>query len=161
MAGRFLSQRDINTFEKFNRELLGDLDASKDGIVNQKVTVYKISVQDTKVNMYGESSAGKIYKPGVQIACLIEAEEVDFNTDEFGPDLRQNGIFRFLRQSLIDISLVVELGDIVDWNYAHWEIASIGENQLIGGQFDQNWAVICSAHLIRKSALNIEQIRSI
>ena len=36
MAGRFLSQRDINTFEKFNRELLGDLDASKDGIVNQK-----------------------------------------------------------------------------------------------------------------------------
>jgi len=161
MAGRFLSQRDINTFEKFNRELLGDLDASKDGIVNQKVTVYKISVQDTKVNMYGESSAGKIYKPGVQIACLIEAEDVDFNTDEFGPDLRQNGIFRFLRQSLIDISLVVELGDIVDWNYAHWEVSNINENQLVGGQVDANWAVICAAFLVRKSNLQIERIRSI
>ncbi len=161
MAGRFLSQRDINTFEKFNRELLGDLDASKDGIVNQKVVVYKISAQDTKVNMYGESSAGKIYKPGVNIACLIEADDVDFNTDEFGPDYRQSGIFRFLRQSLIDVSLVVEIGDIVDWNYAHWEVSNINENQLVGGQVDANWAVICAAFLVRKSNLQIERIRSI
>ena len=161
MAGRFLSQRDINTFEKFNRELLGDLDASKDGIVNQKVVVYKISAQDTKVNMYGESSAGKIYKPGIQIACLIEADDVDFNTDEFGPDYRQSGIFRFLRQSLIDISLVVEIGDVVDWNYAHWEINSIGENQLIVGQTDYNHSIVCNTFLNRIAHLNIERVRSI
>ena len=65
--------------------------------------------------MYGEAAAGKIYKPGVEVACTISADDFDYNTDEFGPDLRQNAVFSFLREQLIDAGLRPELGDIIDW----------------------------------------------
>ena len=45
--------------------------------------------------MYGESSTGKSWKAGVTLKCLIDAEDFDFNTDEFGADRQQNASFSF------------------------------------------------------------------
>ena len=42
MAGRFLPQKDRDFFERINKELVGDLKQSKDGIINQKIV--KISI---------------------------------------------------------------------------------------------------------------------
>ena len=64
MAGRYYPQKDIDTFDKFNKELIGNLASGQDGIINQEVVVYKISANDTEVNMYGETSQGKVFKPG-------------------------------------------------------------------------------------------------
>ena len=161
MASRYYPQKDINTIKRFNQELIGDLAVGKDGIINQTVVVYKVSVYDTETNMYGESAEGKVYKPGVQLACLITADEQTTTTDEFGPDLQQTGLFSFVRQSLVDISFVLEIGDIIDWNSGYWEISSINESQFVGGQTDFNHSVVCNAFLVRISHLNIERIRSI
>ena len=161
MASRYYPQLDIDTFDKFNKELVGDLSTSKDGIINQEVIIYKISAQDTEVNMYGETAEGKIYKPGVQVTSLISADDQTTTTDEFGPDLQQTALFSFVRQSLKDISYVVEIGDVVDWNSGYWEISSINENQFVGGQTDFNHSVVCNAFLVRISSLNIERVRSI
>tara|TARA_B110000196_G_C20683684_1_gene447604 strand:+ start:43 stop:528 length:486 start_codon:yes stop_codon:yes gene_type:complete len=161
MASRFYPQKDIDTFDKFNKELVGDLNSNKDGIIYQPVVIYKVSVYDTEVNMYGESSDGKVYKDGVQVTALITADDQTTTTDEFGPDLQQTSLFSFIRQSLVDISYVVEIGDIIDWNSGYWEISSISENQLIGGQTGNNHSVVCNAFLQRISNLNIERVRSI
>ena len=161
MASRYYPQKDLDTIDKFNRELLGEPNLSKDGIINQTVVVYKVSVYDTESNMYGESAEGKVYKPGVQVTALIDAEDQTTTTDEFGPDLQQTALFSFVRQSLVDISYVVEIGDIIEWNSGYWEISSISENQLVGGQTDYNHSVICNSYLQRISTLNIERVRSI
>ena len=161
MPSRFYSKKDTDTFDKFNKELVGDLNTSKDGIIYQPVVIYKISATDTEVNMYGESSDGKVYKAGVQVSCLVAAEDQTTTTDEFGPDLQQSAVFSFIRQSLVDINYVVEIGDIIDWNSGYWEISSISENQLTGGQTDYNHSVICDAFMLRISSLNIERVRSI
>ena len=161
MAGRYYPQKDIDTFDKFNKELVGDLNSGKDGVINQLVVIYKISAYDTEVNMYGETADGKVYKPGVQLACLVTADEQSTVTDEFGPDLQQTGLFSFVRQSLVDISLVLDIGDILDWNSGYWEITSINESQIVGGQTDYIHSVICNAFLVRMSNLNIERVRSI
>ena len=159
MASRYYPQLDIDTIDKFNKELVGDLYTSKDGIINQEVIIYKISAQDTEVNMYGETSQGKVFKPGVQVVCIIDAEDQTTTTDEFGPDLQQNVVFSFVRQSLVDISYVVEIGDIVEWNSGYWEISSVNENQLVGGQTGNNHSIVATAHLTRLSTLNIEEHR--
>tara|TARA_R110000737_G_scaffold330508_1_gene346215 strand:+ start:28 stop:513 length:486 start_codon:yes stop_codon:yes gene_type:complete len=161
MASRFYPQKDIDTFDKFNKELIGDISSGKDGIIYQPVVIYKISAVDTEINMYGESSAGKVFKDGVEISALITADDQTTTTDEFGPDVQQTALFSFIRQSLVDISYVVEIGDIIDWNSGYWEISSISENQLIGGQTDYNHSVICNTYLQRMSSLNIERVRSI
>ena len=161
MAGRFLPQRDLDVFTRVNKELIGDIRLGKDGIINQQVVLYKVSVQDTNTNMYGEAAGGKRWKDGVKFACLVDAEDFDWNTDEFGPDDQQNASFHILRQSLIDLSLVPEIGDIIEWNWAYFEINTINENQLIGGQQDNNWSVTCGTFRTRFSNLNIERIRSI
>ena len=161
MPGRFYSQKDIDTFDKFNKELVGNLSTEQDGIINQPVIIYKVSVTDTEVNMYGETSQGKVFKPGVQIVALVNAEDQTTTTDEFGPDLQQNAEFSFIRQSLVDINFVVEIGDVINWNNGYWEISSINENQLVGGQTDYNHSVVCNTYLIRISHLNIERVRSI
>ena len=114
MASRFYPQKDIDTFDKFNKELVGDLSSGKDGIIYQPVVAYKISAVDTETNMYGETSQGK-----------------------------------------------VEIGDIIEWNTGYWEISSISENQLVGGQTDYNHSVVCNSYLQRISTLNIERVRSI
>ena len=133
MAGRFLPQRDLNVFERVNKELIGDLQHGKEGIINQEVVLYKVSVQDTKTNMYGEAQGGKKWKDGIKFACLVDAEDFDYNNDEFGADEQQNATFNILRQTLIDLSVVPE----------------------------NNWAVTCNAYRVRFSSLNLERIRSI
>ena len=162
MAGRFLPQRDVDLITRVSRELVGDKQNSKDGIINQTVVVYKPSLQESATNMYGEAAGGKkVYKNGVQMAALITADDFDFNEDEFGPDANQTATFSFIRQSFIDASMVLEIGDLIDWNYAYFEVGSVNENQLIGGMFDQNFSVVASTFLIRKSSIQIERSRSI
>ena len=51
MGSRFYPQKDIDTFDKFNKELVGDLSSGKDGIIYQPVGIYNVSVYDTEVNM--------------------------------------------------------------------------------------------------------------
>ena len=162
MAGRFLPQRDVDLITRVSRELVGDAQNSKDGLINQECVVYKPSLQESAVNMYGEAAGGKkVYKDGVQMNALVAADDFDFNTDEFGPDAQQNVVFSFLRQAFIDASMVLEIGDLIDWNYGYFEVGSINENQLIGGMFDQNFSVIATTFLIRKSSIQIERVRSI
>ena len=162
MATRYFSQNDQDFFDRVNNELIGDLPSNQDGIINQTIVIYQHAIQETKTNMYGEAAGGKkVYKDGVQMNALIDAEDFDFNTDDFGPDANQTATFSFLRQSFIDASLVLEIGDLIDWNYGYFEVGTINENQLIGGQFDQNYSVIANSFLVRKSSIQIERIRSI
>ena len=156
-TSRFFAQKDIDTFDKFNKELVGDLYTEKDGVISQKVVIYKVSVYDTEINMYGETASGKTYKPGVQVSALIEAEDQTTTTDEFGPDLQQNALFSFVRQSLKDISYVVEIGDIVDWNGHYYEMNSVTEPQLIVGHQNYKHSIIAVAHRSRLSSLQIEE----
>ena len=161
MAGRFLSTRDNDFFHKVNKELLGDSFRSKEGIINQEVTIYQLDERETPVDMYGEAASGKSWKPGVTLKCVIDAEDFDFNTDEFGPERNQNVTFAFLRDSVLESKTVISLGDVVNWNYAYWTISSLNENQLIGGMQDQNFSVVATAYLTRLSSLGIEQVRAI
>ena len=49
---RYYGKKDLDTFDRFNKELIGDLNNANSGIIDQTVIVYKISANDTETNMY-------------------------------------------------------------------------------------------------------------
>ena len=65
----FGGQRDISLFRHLNRELMGN-------IITQQCAFYKYKVEETNVNIYGESAQEKYYMGpvllnGYLIVCLI------------------------------------------------------------------------------------------
>ena len=160
MASRFWPLRDTELAKRFNDELVGNAKDGKDGIIGQEVILYRVSVYETSTNMYGEADKGKVYEAGVKLSCIIEAGDFDWNNDEFGPDTRQEVSFYFQRDMLIDVNFRPDIGDIVSWNNGYFEINGTNENQLVGGDYNKNWSISCTAFLTRVSNLNIEETRA-
>jgi len=159
MAQRYYGAKDLATIEKFNRELLGEPNKSDDGIIDQFVILYRTSVYETDTNMYGEASEGKVYKQGIKLPCIVNAEDFDFNYDEFGADNKQTATFAFQRAYLVDVNVKPDIGDILKWNEGYFEVNSYNENQLVGGDPDKSHSIVVSAHLVRMPTNNLEEYR--
>ena len=159
MAQRYYGAKDLATIEKFNRELLGEPNISDDGIIDQFVILYRTSVYETETNMYGEASEGKVYKQGVKLPCVVDAEDFDFQYTDFGPDNKQNVSFAFQRAYLVEVDLKPDIGDILKWNEGYFEVNTYNENQLIGGNPDNSHSIVVSAHLTRMPTTNLEEYR--
>ena len=159
MPQRFYGNKDLATFEKFNRELVGEPNIDDCGIIDQFVILYRTSVYDTETNMYGEASEGKVYKQGVKLPCIVNAEDFDFNYDEFGADNKQTATFAFQRAYLVEVNIKPDIGDILKWNEGYFEVNSYNENQLIGGDPDKSHSIVVQAHLVRMPTNNLEEYR--
>ena len=159
MPQRFYGSKDLATFEKFNRELLGEPNIDDCGIIDQFVILYRTSVYDTETNMYGEASEGKVYKQGVKLPCIVNAEDFNFEYDDFGPDNRQNVKFAFQRAYLVEVNLKPDIGDILKWNDGYFEVKDYNENQLIGGDPTKSHSIVVTGHLVRMPTTNLEEYR--
>ena len=160
MASRYWPTRDTNLAKRFNDELVGNLKDGSCGIIGQEVILYRVSTYETETNMYGEAGGGKVYEAGVKLSCIIDAQDFDFELNEFGPDSRQEATFSFQRDMLIDVNFRPDIGDIVSWNHGYFEINGTNENQLVGGDYNKNWTISCTAFLTRINSLNIEESRA-
>ena len=170
--------RDVSLFRHLNRELINN-------IIEQKVGYYKLNLDKTEANIYGESTK-KTYNDPVLLNCLIERGDTDPKTDELGMDVTRNMKFRFLRDDLagIDLStelgadgrgftynIVPEVGDVILWNNDFYEVNNANENQLIVGKdpsysyasqtddYGSSWSIILECFYIRPEKLGITQSR--
>ena len=97
----------------------------------------------------------KVYYPGVEISCLVESDPQSTSYEGFGPDVKKGTIFRFHQKLCETKEIYPEVGDIVLWENAFFEISNIVENQFLGGQPEKNYSLLSNAHMTRKSKLNI------
>jgi hypothetical protein len=145
---RFALSRDIKFFESIARELV-------DVVVETSVVLYKLIIEDSKTNLYGES-LNKTYYQGLECTALIERESSTTEYEGFGADKNQLVEFRFNRFTLEDKGFYPEVGDIIFHNNAYFEIDNIREDQLIGGQVDNKFSIICSTFMTRRSTIQTE-----
>jgi hypothetical protein len=118
----FGSARDISLFRHLNRELLWD-------VITQQCVYYKLNLNQTKVNMYGESAGEKFYEAPVLFNALISREAQTRSVDEFGVDFSWDVEFRFFLDDLVDANLVPEVGDIIMYQEGYWEVDNTNANQ--------------------------------
>ena len=147
----FVPQKEIDVIDSMNEELI-------DEIIGQSVDIYKVSIDNTDENIYGESTT-KYYEVGFRVNCLINFEEPEVTQDEFGADINSNIELYFQRNNLSSGSLnfYPEMGDIVDWNDFYWEINGTTEPQLIAGHEGYKHNIVATAHRARLSSLQIEE----
>ena len=147
----FIPQKEFDLINVMNEELIDEL-------VGQSVDIYKVNVEKTDENLYGESTT-KYYDIGFRVNCLIDFTEPEIIQDDFGPDLNSSITMYFQRENLSSGSLnfYPEMGDIVDWNNFYWEINGTTEPQLFAGHPNFKHNIVASAHRSRLSSLQIEE----
>ena len=147
----FMPQKEFDLINSMNEELI-------DEIVGQSVDIYKINVENTEENLYGESTT-KYYEVGFRVNCLILYNEPEIEQDEFGADNNATLEMYFQRENLASGSLnfYPEIGDIVDWNDHYWEINGTTEPQLFAGHPNFKHQIKATAHRSRLSSLQIEE----
>jgi hypothetical protein len=122
------SQRDISLFRKVNRELMGN-------VMSQQCVYYKLKLNETKVNMYGEAAGSRYYFEPVILFSRIQRSEQEYPADDLvGVDFQWGIDFKFLRDDLVDANLVPEVGDIIMYNEGYYEVHTTNANRFITGK---------------------------
>ena len=159
----FGSNRDFDLLVNINRELLKD-------IIEQEVIYYKINLDQTVANLYGESLSKTYFVPA-KLNCLITRGDQVIDIQEFGPDSGREASFAFLREDLKDVSIVPEVGDIIQWHRDFYEVDTVRENQLFlgrdnnynlasyGNGFGSTISIIVDCHLTRADRVGIAEVR--
>lgn len=157
----FGGKRDVSLVHSVNRELIMD-------IIDTEVAIYKIALNETETNLYKEAE-NKVYMQPIKIPCLINRSESVFDIDSvaLALDYTQEVQFYFLQDILQEVNLVVEVGDVVEYNGEYYEIDSKSENQFFLGKNEQysfagpNWgnsiSIVVNAHLTRRTRINVEE----
>tara|TARA_S200002703_G_C3769294_1_gene236869 strand:+ start:195 stop:704 length:510 start_codon:yes stop_codon:yes gene_type:complete len=165
----FGTQRDVSLVRSINRELMGD-------IITQQCAVYKLNIEETRVNIYGESSGAKYYEEPVLLNVLLERGDQTYNSSDMGVDYTRDVEFRFFRDDLVDASLVIEPGDILLYYESYFEVDNVIDNQLFVGKdprypyntnpinpgledFGSNLSIICKAHYTSADRVQITRER--
>ena len=146
---KFLQTRDIEFFKSIAREVVDD-------VIQNTIVLFKINMNETKVNIYGEAM-NKTWYPGVEVFALVDKEPESVRYEGFGSETDQNVTFKLDRWMLEEKGIYPEIGDIINWNDGYFEVDNTNEIQLVGGQTYNNFSVVCSTFMVSKSNLNIEE----
>ena len=134
----FGRQRDINLFTTINRELLGD-------VITQQCAFYKYVLEKTTINIYGEAAEGAYYDGPTLFNCLIQRQDQQFPESDIGVDFKWGIDFKFLREDLIDASVVPEVGDIILYPDYPYEPNPLNPGL---GEFGSNYSIICQTNYV-------------
>jgi len=153
----FGSARDVSIITKFNRELVYKL-------VDTEVGYYKFALDQSRVNLYGEGVSRVYYQP-VRTPIYINRNQTDAIQTDAGVDVEVNLEFYLLRDTMLTLNIVPELGDVINWDNTYYEIDTVTENQYFGGKNPDTWikgdtfgtslSFICNGHQIRESQLQL------
>ena len=146
---KFLQTRDIEFFKGIARELVDD-------VVQNTIVLFKINMNETKVNIYGES-LNKTWYPGVQLYALYSKNPEDVVYEGFGPEMQQNITFKLDRIMCEEKNTYPEVGDVIFFDTSYYEIDNTNEIQFIGGSPDNSFSIVCETFMVSKSTLNIEE----
>ena len=106
---------------------------------------------------------------------MIEKGEKSYVGDDAGYDSTREGFFNFLRDDLKDNNIVIEEGDVIEYDNEFYEVDGVGSSQYFAGrnpssdlgftqgdreEFGLSIAVRVTAHVTRRNRLNIQEVRS-
>lgn len=157
----FGGQRDISLFYHLNKEMI-------QRIMDVQILLYKLNLNATDTNLYGESGK-KSYDAPVYVHTIINLSPMESSMEDYGVDIKQNAEFAFLRDSFVEADIVPQIGDIIEFDSTFWEIDNSVDAQYYASKNPDSWfggtdfgysvSIVCSAHRVRQSQLQIVPVR--
>ena len=135
----FGQARDISMFRYVNRELMGN-------IISQQAAFYKLRLNQTNFNMYGEAAEQKYYDGPILLYTLIDLPDQEWSTDDLGVNWNWKPTFKFLRDDLLNkledynedtiygANLVPQVGDIILYETSYYEVINTNAAQYFVGK---------------------------
>ena len=165
----FGSSRDASFLRGMNREVMGN-------IISQECAFYKYKIAETKVNMYGESSTGRIFDGPTLLNALITPSDNTSPTSDLGVDFDWPVNFAFLRDDLVDAGVHPEVGDVILFQESYWEVDNTNMIQYWAGKDPdypypgnplnpnlQDWgynvSITCECHYVPGDRVNLQPYR--
>ena len=127
---------------------------------NMKIGYFKINLELTKTNIYGESLEKWYYQP-FNLPCTIVRNEFSYPDDEFGTNVAHSIVVTVYKDTFIAFNVLPEVGDIVIDQERHYEVNNINQNLLtlpgatIGAASTSVIQYVLSANLTRTTKLNL------
>lgn len=163
----FGSKTDARLINSITKELFHNY-------ISNEVELFKIALDDTEVNLYGESNRKVYYQP-IRLFGNILKDEPSFNESDAGQDLSQTLKFAFLKDDLTTRDIFIAEGDIIKYDSRYYEVDNAFNTQYFMGRndkthlistegrdrgFGKDISVVAQTHLVRLSQLNLVEIRS-
>ena len=158
----FGTARDASLIRSINRELIHS-------ILSIEVELYKLSLENTAINIYNESNSKTYFNP-VKMCCILNKQSPEAEDGDFGIDFTRTVQFGFLRDDLKDIEMSLETGDIISWDSNYFEIDNVKGSQYWMGRNEETLlaftsneidehgysvSIICESHQVRISTLQL------
>jgi hypothetical protein len=89
------------------------------------------------------------------LSCLVQREDINTENQGYGPDRKQDIVYRFRERDCITTNYFPEIGDLVLYNERYYEIDNVVQEQFLGGHPDKSWSLIVNTHYTRLSKLNL------
>ena len=157
----FGGKRDAKFLASINSELLN-------AIVDTEIEFFKLIVESSESNMYGESES-KSYYDSILIPCLITKETKTAVMDDYGHTYTRTAQFGISRDILERATFYPEVGDIIFWDNEYYEIDNVVANQYFAGKNPETWpngsehgysvSVLVDTHSTRQTPQGIKNLR--
>ena len=152
MSPRFFQERDNIFFQRINHELV-------DNVMEVQVIIFKLLLSESPVNLYGEAP-NKVFRQGVAVMCRADRKAPTVSSEGYGINTTQTITFDFQRETLKSKNFYVEIGDIIEFDEAYFEVTNTNETQLLSGQPGYKHSLTAEAHMVRRTALQLEEPNS-
>lgn len=157
----FGGRKDAKFLAAINSELLN-------AIVDTEIEFYKLIIEQSDSNIYGESDS-KSYYDSILIPCLLTKNNKTSAMDDFGHTYSRSAQFGISRDILEKADFYPEVGDIILWDNEYYEVDNVDSNEYFAGKNPDTWpngsshgysvSVQVDAHVTRQTPLGIRNIR--
>jgi len=157
----FGGMRDAKFLASINSELIN-------AIIDTEIEFFKMIVESSNSNMYGESEAKSFYD-SILIPCLVTKDDKSSNMDDYGHTYTRTSKFALSRDILVRADFYPEVGDIIFWDNEYFEVDNVDANQYFVGKNPETWpngdshgysvSIVVDAHATRQTPQGIKNIR--
>ena len=144
----FVGEKERNLVKQVNDELI-------ERVIGQSILYYAISMDHTDFHsLYGEAIEKSFYPP-IRVYVLIDWEDYETTTDNFGVDRISTITVKFHNRRLTeDQNLFVRIGDFVQHDKKFYEIVELKEPKYLFGQDDQVFELAATCRKAREGTFN-------